>query len=220
MSRKDVTHTLLFHLIVCLCLAVPCSTANVHAQEVAAPSTSAMESQPQDWAREYLADDPLELRDAVSLQDMRDGLLSPKRRDTVIAKHFWKVADATHEQKLDFLREALNSEILSVQQQALYELQRNGDLEGVIRDILLEYLSSEEPHLREAAIIGLKHISIPKSSQSPQYWESLLAALSDQDSLVAVAGQRLRLSASIAQCASCGASQFAPYHRNLVRDCR
>jgi esterase/lipase superfamily enzyme len=193
MSRKDATHILPFHLIVCLCLAVPCSTSNVHSQEATTPSSAAVDSQPQDWAREYIADDPLELREAVSLQDMRDGLLSPKRRDTVIAKHFGKVADASDEQKLDFLREALNSDILSVQQQALYVLQRDGNLEGVIRDILLEYLSSEEPHLREAAIIGLKHISIPKSFQSPQYWDSLLVALSNEDSLVAgAAAEQLR----------------------------
>ena len=193
MRRQYATHKLFYHVIACLCLALPFPTANVHSQEAAAPSTSAVEPQRQDWAREYIADDPLELRDTVSLQDIRDGLSSPKRRDTVIAKHFGKVTDVTDAQKLDFLREALSSNLLPVQQQALYELQRDGNLEEVIRDILLQYLSSEEPDLREAAIIGLKNISIPKSSQSPEYWESLLVALSNQDSLVAgAAAEQLR----------------------------
>lgn len=193
MSRQYGTHALFYHLSVCLCLAVPCSTANVHSQETASPSTSADENQRQDWAREYISDDPLELRDTVSLQDIRDGLLSPKRRDTVIAKHFGKLADVTDAQKLDFLREALGSDFLSVQQQALYELERDGKLEEVIRDILLQYLSSEDHDLREAAIIGLKHVSIPKSFQSPEYWDSLLVALSNQDALVAgSAAEQLR----------------------------
>ena len=195
MSHLVSTRRIILQLITSLTVALSCWPLIVEAQEpdVTPPASAAPQSQ--DWAREYISDDPLALRDTVSLQDIQAGLASPKRRDTVITKHFSKVTDATEAQKLDFLRESLNSEFLAVQQQAAHELERMGKLEEVIRDILLQYLVSEDPNLRQAAIIGLEHIAIPTSLQSPDYFEKLLNSLADENTLIAKsAAQQLRSS--------------------------
>lgn len=195
MSHQVPTLRITLTLIISLMFAISCWPLIVEAQEseVTPPESAAPQSQ--DWAREYISDDPLALRDTVSLQDIQDGLVSPKRRDTVIAKHFAKVMDASETQKIEFLRESLNSEFLAVQQQAAHELERMGKLEGVIRDILLQYLASEDPNLRQAAVIGLEHVAVPTSLQSPDYFEKLLNSLSDEDPVVAKsAAQQLRSS--------------------------
>lgn len=177
---KCFSQTVAWFSIICIY-----SLVYVSAQEPPPLPSASVETQPQDWARDYIADDPLALRDTVSLQDIRDGISSPKRRAEVITKHFGKVTDATDEQKLEFLREALSSEHLSVQQQAAQELQLQGRLEEVIRDLLLQYLISEKPVLRKAAIVALEHIPIPPSNLSPDYWNNLLLSLSDEDPLIA-----------------------------------
>lgn len=195
MSHQVPTLRITLTLIISLMFAISCWPLIVEAQEpeVTPPASAAPQSQ--DWAREYISEDPLALRDTVSLQDIQDGLASPKRRDTVIAKHFAKVTDASETQKIEFLRESLNSEFLAVQQQAAHELERMGKLEGVIRDILLQYLASEDPNLRQAAVIGLEHVAVPTSLQSPDYFEKLLNSLSDEDPVVAKsAAQQLRSS--------------------------
>jgi esterase/lipase superfamily enzyme len=171
---------------ICGCLVVSIlALASAAAQEPATPTSANQATSAKDWARDYIADDPLALRDTVSLQDIRDGLASPKRRADVITKHFGKISDATDEQKLDFLRDCLQSEHLDVQQQAAQELQIQGSLEEIVRELLLQYLNTEKPILRKAAIVGLEHIPIPPSSLSADYWNNLLQAISDEDSLVA-----------------------------------
>lgn len=194
MSYRYSQNSIVSKAFAWLCLAILlCLNMQVPAQEPEVSTPPNVEPQPPDWAREYIAEDPLALRDDVSLQDIRDGIASGRRRDEVISKHFGKVRDATDVQKLDFLREALASEHLSVQQQAAKELQRQGKLEDVIRDILLEYLSSEEPTLRQAAVVGLEHISLPSSLLSPEVSSKLLASLSDNNPLVArSAAEQLR----------------------------
>lgn len=159
--------------------------ASAVAQEPETPQLGNQVPPATDWARDYIADDPLALRDTVSLQDIRDGLASPKRQADVITKHFGKVSDATDEQKTDFLRDCLQSEHLDIQQQAAQELQIQGKLEEIVGELLLQYLNTEKPILRKAAIVGLEHIPIPTSSISAEYWNNLLQGISDEDQLVA-----------------------------------
>lgn len=193
MDHRYLSRLHLACIFACFYIASTYSLARSNPQDANVATPAAATSQPQDWAREYIADDPLAMRDSVSLQDIRDGLLSPKRRQDVINKHFGKVNDATEQQKIDFLREALASEHLSVQQQAAQELQLLGYLEEVTRDILLEYLASEKPNLRQAAIVGLEHIPVPPNLQSSDFWNNLLLALSDEDPTVArAAAEQLR----------------------------
>jgi esterase/lipase superfamily enzyme len=142
------------------------------------------------WAQQYLAEDPLAARETITLQDIREGLASEDRRDQVITQHFQRVSQATREEKIAFLTEAMQSEYTSVQRQAAVELQAINELEAVVRQILLEYLTGEDAKLRSAAIVGLEQIEIPAEKQSDAYWRVMIEGLSDEDERVVQSAMR------------------------------
>ena len=104
------------------------------------------------------------------------------------------ICGASDETQRQALAEALQSESLELQQRAAVELQSRGDLEWVVRQILLEYVASQDPKLRNAAIVGLDHLEIPPDQETPEYWQTLLDRLADSDPSVfqAAADQILR----------------------------
>lgn len=145
---------------------------------------------PKDWVREYLADDPLVGRPTITLEDIRDGIKSPRRRDTVISQHFNRVTGVSENEKIDFLKNALSSEFMTVQRQAAVELQAMGELEAVVSELLLEFLKSEDASLRRAAVIGLERMIIPASEKSDLYWKAILEGLGESDDTVAKSAAR------------------------------
>lgn len=94
------------------------------------------------------------------------------------------ICDASDDEKRRSLAEALKSDALEVQQRAAVELQETGELEGVVRELLLEYLAGQDPKLQRAAIVGLEHIAIPPERETPEYWQALIDAIGDPDELV------------------------------------
>lgn len=139
-----------------------------------------------DWARRFLADDPLAKRDAVSLQDIRDGLADPKRRGRVIADHLGRVQDAPFDEKRQLLVDALQSEFPEVQQQAATELRNEHELEWVIHDLLVEFLESQDPKARNAAIAGLEQLASPIDQAEMESLRAKIELLADPNDYVAL----------------------------------
>lgn len=155
------------------------------------PQRSAAEAgQGDDWARQFLKDDPLAALQQVTLEDLRRGLEDPRQQTNVIARHFWRVTGATDQEKIAFLIEAMRSPSAVVQRQTAVELQAINALEPVVRDLLLDYSTSEDPVLRRASVVGLELIEIPPGQQSEEYWAALIEALGDPDDTVADSAAR------------------------------
>jgi esterase/lipase superfamily enzyme len=144
-------------------------------------------TQDPDWARKYLADDPLVTKEIITLEDISAGIRSPRRRSSVIRLHFSKVTGATKEEKVTFLKNAMSSEYPEVQQQAASELQASGQLPTFVIEALQAYLASEDPLKKRIAIVALEYIEIPASDLPPSYFENLMQALTDPDNKVSQA---------------------------------
>jgi esterase/lipase superfamily enzyme len=144
-------------------------------------------TQDPDWARKFIADDPLVTKETITLEDISAGISSPGRRGSVIRLHFHKVSDVTEEEKFAFLKKAMSSEFLEVQQQAASELQASGQLQKFVLEILQAFLASEDPIKKRIAIVALEHIEIPASDLPPTYFENLIQSLTDQDARVSQA---------------------------------
>ncbi|MGN6548028.1 MAG: HEAT repeat domain-containing protein, partial [Aureliella sp.] len=152
----------------------PASAENARAEKTESGSE-------RDWARDYIAEDPLVAKETITLDDIREGLASPERRGTVIDRHFNRVEQATPKEKRDFLVEALKSEHPEVQRQAARQLSAQGELESIVRDLLLEYLRSDDAALREVAVIALEHIDLGRQQWPEEYWTALIEGLGSQD---------------------------------------
>lgn len=156
------------------------------AQDANAPPPEATRPEatpkPPGWAREYLAEDPLVAKAPVTLDDIRQGIASPRRSGTVIDRHFKRVAGISQEEKRQFLSAALRNEPLEVQRQAARELAALGMLESVVRDLLLELVQSEDPELRQVAVIALEHVDCAHEDLPDAYWDALIEGLASKDS--------------------------------------
>jgi esterase/lipase superfamily enzyme len=155
-----------------------------------APTPTPNSAADPNWAKKYLADDPLVAKENITLDDIRAGLESNSRRDTVIAIHFKRVNAETIAEKVNFLVEALSSEFVVVQQQAAVELQAMGELERVVSQILVGYLDGDDPSLRDAAIVGLENLTVEPAQQTDRFWAKLLEALDNSNVTVAQAAVR------------------------------
>jgi esterase/lipase superfamily enzyme len=184
-------HWPLPNLVITLQAQEPENNIAEPASETALPQQSADSP---DWAKQYLADDPLVKKDKISLEDIRSGMESPTLRSSIIVKYFDRVNDASNEDKLKLLEDALTSEHPILQQQSAVKLKELGKLKYILRRILLEFLKSETTKLQRAAIVGLEHVDIPFDEQSPEYWQSLIEGVSDEDNLVSAAAKEKLLS--------------------------
>lgn len=146
--------------------------------------------QQDDWARQFLKDDPLAALQPITLDDLRRGLKDSRQQSGVIARHFARVTDATYDQKIEFLVEVMGSTNPLVQRQAAIELQAMDALESVVRDLLLEYMASDDPLMRSAAVVGLELIEIPSDQQSDEYWAALVESIGDSDYAIAKSAAR------------------------------
>lgn len=163
-------------------LGLVCLHASVDSQQpTQAPGTNSNEP---NWANEYLAEDPLVAKDAVTLDDIRQGLESPRRRGTVIDRHFKRTNEATLAEKRQFLVLALKSEFSEVQRQAARELATLRLLEGVVRDLLIELVQSEDPQLRQVAVIALEHVDYKTEGWPDAYWDALVEGLASDDPVI------------------------------------
>lgn len=142
------------------------------------------------WAKLFLKKDPLQALQQVTLQDLRLALEDPNLQTGVITRHFSRVTGATEKEKIEFLVDSMRSPNTVVQRQAAIELQALNALEAVVRDLLLGYMSSEDPAIRNAAIVGLELIEVPADQQSDDYWKKLIDALNDTDDSVSQSAQR------------------------------
>lgn len=113
-----------------------------------------------EWARQYLEDDPLAAKEQITLDDLRMAINDPKRRATAISLHFPRVEQATEEEKIAFLLELLRSEHIEVHQQSAQQIERLGALESSVRQLLVEALRSSDQELRKAAVVGLQKIAL------------------------------------------------------------
>jgi esterase/lipase superfamily enzyme len=129
-------------------------------------------------------DDPLVAKDIVTLEDIQQGIENTRRRSTVIDLHFKRVDSATFAEKQDFLLTALKSEFPEVQRQAARELAALGLLEGIVRDVLIGFLQSDDPKLRQAAVIALEQIDYKNEDWSNAYWDALIEGLASPDHAV------------------------------------
>ncbi len=179
-----------------LCWSIPswnCSSVPLHAQPPAiethppaseiqppAKETGVAATQDTNWAQEFIADDPLVVQDVITLDDIQKGLDSAPRRSSVIDRHFRRV-QATNVEKQDFLLTALKSEFAEVQRQAARELASLGLLESVVRELLLEFILSEDPALREAAVIALQQFDFGARDLPEAYWSALIEGLATED---------------------------------------
>ena len=132
-----------------------------------------------DWAHEFLADDPLANLKEVTLQDIRDGLNDPKRRGRILSDHFSRVQNASEIERKELLIDAMKSEFAEVQQQAGIALRRNGQLEPILSDILQEYLDTQDPIARNAAIAGLEQLALSIEATPDDDLRALLDLIAD-----------------------------------------
>ncbi len=154
---------------------------------------------PPSWVRDYLAEDPLVSKDVVTLDDIQKGLEDPQRRGTVIDRHFKRVQISKLDEKSAFLTKALKSEFPEVQRQAARQLATLGLLEMVVRDILVEFLESDNQGLRQAASIALEQIDYKEKDWTEAYWRALIEGLaSDDPSVVRSSAARIESQAAAA----------------------
>lgn len=158
--------------------------ANELPQKTSEPAPA---TQDPDWARNYIADDPLIAKELITLEDITAGINSPRRRSSVIRLHFSKISGISEEEKFAFLKNAMTSEYPEVQQQAASELQATGQLSKFVIEALQEYVVSEDPLKKRIAIVALEHIEIPASDLPATYFDNLMQALTDQDTKVSQA---------------------------------
>lgn len=137
----------------------------------------------EDWAKDYLAADPLAAAATVTLADLQAGLADPARRDSVIPRHLAR-AELTDDERRDFLREALANASATVQAQAAAELKLSGWLDEFVREKFLKQLSDGDVEARGTAIIGLEWFESPSESLPENYTQRLIEALADRDPLV------------------------------------
>lgn len=132
-----------------------------------------------DWAHEFLADDPLTSLTEVTLQDIRDGLNDPKRRGRIISDHLSRVKNASEIERKELLIDAMKSGFAEVQQQAGIALRRNGQLESIISDLLQEYLDTQDPIARNAAITGLEQLALSIETPPDDDLRAMLDLIAD-----------------------------------------
>ncbi len=135
----------------------------------------------------------------MTLDDIREGLENPRLRDSVIDRHFKRVQTTMIAEKSDFLEKVLKSEFPEVQRQAARELAKLGLLEGVVRNLLIEFLESEDSGLRQAAVIALEQIDYRPEDWSEAYWGALIEGLaSDDPNVIHISAVRLETQAAAA----------------------
>lgn len=149
---------------------------------------------PPDWAKKFLAKDPLAKKDKINPQDIREGMASPTQRSSIISSHYDRLTDASEEEKIKLLEEAITSEHPILQQQAAVKLKELGKLKSVIRKVLLDFLKSEDANLKRTAVVGLEHIDIPSAEQTDQYWQALVEGMYDENPPVSDAAKQKLLS--------------------------
>lgn len=145
------------------------------------PAVSESAAGQPDWISTYLADDPLAAQDSVTLQELQQALDDPLQQAHVIERHFFRLREATPEQKLEFLKAALQHTAPVVQRQAAVELHQSGQLEAVVVQQLQAWLQSNDPQRKAACIIALSQMDFDPGSMPEEYWQSLLEALGSED---------------------------------------
>ncbi len=149
------------------------------------------EQAPPDWATDFLAEDPLTAKESLTLQDLEQALDDEHQRQWVIERHFLR-AKLTPQQQRKFLESAFQHPDMAVRGQAAEALQQLGELKGVVRRTLLEWIKNGDRDAAEAAIIGLQFLPIPEEDIDQSLLDSLLRALSSESTKVcAAAAQQL-----------------------------
>ena len=73
-------------------------------------------------------------------------------------RRFQRVQSASIDEKQDFLAIDLKLEFPEVQLQAARKLAELGQLEILVRELLIEFVRGRDPELCKVAVIGLEHI--------------------------------------------------------------
>ncbi len=170
-------------LTCCLSLCVSGSAVAVDPPPASPPSPPA-----EDWATNYLENDPLANDEQITLEELRAGLADEARRDTLIPRHLVR-ATLTVEEQRQLLTEALANPSMTVRRQAAEELQLQGWLGEVVSKILLQLAERNDQESRFAAVLALHYVELPPEQAPDHYWNALLEALASDDPQVRAAAQ-------------------------------
>ncbi len=161
------------------------------AGDASAGQASAAEQSPPEWAQEFLDDDPLAAKETLTLQDLQTALDDEQQRKWVIQRHFLRAALSPQQQR-GFLESAFRHPDMTVRAQAAETLQQLGELEGIVRRTLLEWIKTGDDQTKESAIIGLQFLRIPEEEFEQDLLDPLLRGLASQSRKVrAAAAQQL-----------------------------
>jgi esterase/lipase superfamily enzyme len=154
------------------------ATGAASAQE---PPPTALPPPPaEDWAKTYLADDPLAGDEQVTLDELRAALADEARRDTVIPRHFAR-ASLSDDERREFLFAAFTDSSMVVRRLAAAQLKLRNWLGDATSSVLLRLAEAPDRDSRFAAIVALQNVSIAPELVSDAYWNSLLEALASND---------------------------------------
>lgn len=144
----------------------------------------AANSQPPQWAQEYLAKDPLASKNEITLNDIQKGVADEKQQAFIIDRYFDRVSGMSEEDKRSFLKDMMERGSPQLQRQASRALTRRGELEEIVKERLTSWLQEENSEARQAAMVGLEHIETGSAGLPEAYWSALWEGLSSQDEKV------------------------------------
>jgi len=153
-----------------------------------APPPSLPPPPTEDWAKTYLADDPLAGDEQVTLEELRTALADEGRRDTVIPRHFAR-ATLSDDERREFLFAAFTDSSMIVRRQAAAQLKLRNWLGDATSSVLLRLADANDRESKFAAIVALQNVSIAPEQVSDAYWNALLEALASTDASVRAAAE-------------------------------
>lgn len=146
-----------------------CSMAQVRFGWAQAPSKKLPT---EDWAEDLLKDDPLTGKEEITLADLQQALRDPKRRDSVVQRHFSRAKINVNEQK-EFLQEALLTDSEEVQHQTLDQLQELDLLQEVVAEFLLKEAEKGDEAQQRAAVLALQDFEW-RGLEIPNWYQELV----------------------------------------------
>ncbi len=140
------------------------------------PQTEAVDDQ--DWARDYLKDNPLESKpvEELTLKDLEDAFQDPQQQ-SVVMRQFHR-ANLTAAEASSFLQQVMQSPSVKLQMEATRELLQRGELQTFIRERIGELNADPNDEVVDAARLA---VDMEGQQQiDPDELPDLLSELSDQ----------------------------------------
>ncbi len=136
----------------------------------------------ENWAEELLKQDPLTNQSSITLEELLTALNDPKRRETVIERHFTRAHLEQSAQK-SFFKKALDVESYSVRRQAIAKMLELGFFEQVVAEIVLERAEKGDDERRLEALVILQDFDWGQMEAPSWYRELVRQSLTSGDPL-------------------------------------